>query len=557
MPTRPSVSNERQTVTKRILVCSGFFCLSFLAIVGFGLLQRIQAAENILPDRQVSSAATRIQPKLVASYGKLAPSFEANRGQTDARVRSLTRGGGYTIFLAANPLQGSLGGGQDDTFVAMISPGGAGPSVSPSELSLEFGPQDVGTTSAAKTVTVTNPGTVNLTIMAVTIGGTNARDFAKSADTCAGATVIPSGTCAVSVTFTPSAMGSRSASLKFTTNAIGGEQTWTLSGTGLAPLVSLSAPDLSFGNQTVSTTSAAQAEIVTNSGTANLTISTVTMRGENASDFAKSADTCTGATVIPNGTCTVSVTFTPSATGSRSASLSFNDNTSDSPQTVTLSGTGGAPAVSLSDSSLSFANQLVGTASAGQGLTVTNSGTANLAITSVGLTGSNASDFAKSADTCTGATVIPNGTCTVSVTFTPSATGSRSASLSFNDNASGSPQRVTLSGTGGAPAVSLSDSSLTFTNQLVGTASAGQGLTVTNSGTANLAITSVGLTGSNASDFAKSADTCAGATLTPNGTCTLSVTFTPSATGSRTATLSINDNAANSPQTVSLSGTGT
>jgi P pilus assembly chaperone PapD len=98
---------------------------------------------------------------------------------------------------------------------------------------------------------------------------------------------------------------------------------------------------------------------------------------------------------------------------------------------------------------------------------------------------------------------------------------------------------------------------LTFTNQLVGTASAGQGLTVTNSGTANLAITSVGLTGSNASDFAKSADTCAGATLTPNGTCTLSVTFTPSATGSRTATLSINDNAANSPQTVSLSGTGT
>ena len=321
--------------------------------------------------------------------------------------------------------------------------------------------------------------------------------------------------------------------------------------------VSFSPTSLTFSPQNVGVTSTPQTVTVTNNGTANLTISTVTIGGTNASDFAKSANTCAGATVTPNKTCTVSVTFTPSATGSRSASLSFNDNTSDSPQTVTLSGTGGAPAVSLSDSSLSFANQLVGTASAGQGLTVTNSGTANLAITSVGLTGSNASDFAKSADTCTGATVIPNGTCTVSVTFTPSATGSRSASLSFNDNASGSPQRVTLSGTGGAPAVSLSDSSLTFTNQLVGTASAGQGLTVTNSGTANLAITSVGLTGSNASDFAKSADTCAGATLTPNGTCTLSVTFTPSATGSRTATLSINDNAANSPQTVSLSGTGT
>src|SRR5208282_2998367 len=242
----------------------------------------------------------------------------------------------------------------------------------------------------------------------------------------------------------------------------GSTQTVTLTGTGTAPVASLSTPSLSFGNQLLGTTSAAQTETVTNAGTANLTISTVTVGGTNASDFAKSADTCTGATVTPTNTCTVSVTFTPSATGSRSASLSFTDNASNSPQTVSLSGTGIAPAVSLSGSSLSFANQLVGTTSTAQAETVTNTGTANLTISTVAIGGTNASDFAKRADTCTGATVVPNGACTVSVTFTPSATGSRSASLSFTDNASNSPQTVSLSGTGIAPAVSLSGSSLSF-----------------------------------------------------------------------------------------------
>jgi len=108
--------------------------------------------------------------------------------------------------------------------------------------------------------------------------------------------------------------------------------------TSLAAAVSFSASSLSFANQPTSTTSPAQPETVTNTGTANLTISTVMIGGTNPSDFAISADTCTGATVTPNNTCTVSVTFTPSATTSFSASLNFTDNASNSPQTVSLTG---------------------------------------------------------------------------------------------------------------------------------------------------------------------------------------------------------------------------
>jgi hypothetical protein len=219
----------------------------------------------------------------------------------------------------------------------------------------------------------------------------------------------------------------------------------------MAPLVSFSAPALSFGIQPISTTSAGQGVTLTNTGTANLTISTVTIGGANASDFSKGGDTCTGATVTPNGVCTVNATFTPSATGSRSASLNFTDNASNSPQTVTLSGTGTVPLASLSAPGLGFGNQIVGATSAAQTETITNTGTANLIISAVAVGGANASDFAKSTDDCRGATVTPNGTCTVSVTFTPSATGSRSASLIFTDNASNSPQTATLSGTGASP----------------------------------------------------------------------------------------------------------
>jgi hypothetical protein len=96
---RLSVTSQRQTATKRFMACCGCVGLSLLPIVGFGPLRKIQGAENTLSARQVSVAPTKIQPKLVPSYGKLPLSFEANQGQTDSRVRFLARGGGYTIFL--------------------------------------------------------------------------------------------------------------------------------------------------------------------------------------------------------------------------------------------------------------------------------------------------------------------------------------------------------------------------------------------------------------------------------------------------------------------------
>src|SRR5207248_2482270 len=141
-----------------------------------------------------------------------------------------------------------------------------------------------------------------------------------------------------------------------------------------------------------------------------------------------------------------------------------------------------APSASLSPSSLTFASRQVGTTSAAQSVTLTNSGTAPLTIGSVAIAGTNSGDYAQTNDCPTGpATLAASATCTITVSFTPLAAGSRNANISVSDDAAGSPHSVGLSGTGTAPAVSFSPASLSFGSQLVGTTSAAQSVTLTNS----------------------------------------------------------------------------
>ena len=538
-------------------------------LAGTGIALTAQVSPGSLTfTSQILGTTSAPQPVTFSNTGSAALTISsiagsANFGETNNCASGVAANGSCTINVAFTPtatgtVTGTLtvsdnASGSPQTVT--LSGTGIAPVAGLSAQSLTF-TEPVSTTSAAEMLTVTNTGSSNLNISTAAIGGTNPSDFAKSADTCTGATVAPTMTCAVSVTFTPSTTGSFKASLIFTDNAGGSPQTVTLSGTGTAPTVSLSAPSLTY-TQLATTTSVAQTLTVTNTGTGNLDISTAAIGGTNASDFAKSADTCTGAAVAPTMTCAVSVTFTPATTGSFSASLVFTDNASGSPQTVTLSGTGTNAVAGFSSPGLSFPSEPPTTTSAALTETITDTGTANLTLSTVTIGGTNPSDFAKSADTCSGATVTPTNTCQVSVTFTPSSAGNFSASLIFTDNGSGSPQTATLSGTGTGSLVSFSPTGVTFANQALNTTSAAQTETVTNSGNANLIFTTVTISGTNAGDFAISADTCASATITPTNDCTVSVTFTPSATGTRTAALNFNDNVTGSPQVVILSGNGT
>jgi hypothetical protein len=454
--------------------------------------------------------------------------------------------------------QTTLGGGGGDAFVAKIAPGNAAPAVSLSAASLTFSAQNVGTTSASQTETVTNTGTANLTLSTATLGGANAGDFAKGSDTCTGATVTPAGTCKVVLTFTPSAAGSRSASLSFADNAVGSPQAVTLSGTGVAtvPQALLTPSPVAFGNQASGTSSAVQVVVLSNPGTASLNITSLTLTGASSSAF--SVQSACGAVLLAGASCNISTMFSPTTIGALSAAITVVDNAANSPQSDTLTGTGTAalaPQAVLAPATVPFANQISGTTSASQTVTLSNPGTATLNITSITLGGSNPAAFALT-NGC-GATLAVGSSCPLTITFTPGGVTSFSASINVVDNASNSPQGATLSGTGTAPLVpqaSLNPATISFANQVSGTTSTSQTVTLSNPGNAALTITGITLTGANSTAFALT-NGC-GTSLAAGANCLLSVTFTPGAVGTFAAAITVADNAAGSPQSASLSGTG-
>jgi hypothetical protein len=186
----------------------------------------------------------------------------------------------------------------------------------------------------------------------------------------------------------------------------------------------------------------------------------------------------------------------------------------------------------------------VGTTSPPQTITLANTGRGPLTITNVVATG----DFAQT-NTC-GGLLSAGHNCVFSATFTPTTTGPRTGSITLADDASNSPQIIALNGTGVAPLVTLSPSGLTFARQNVGSTSPPQNLTLSNTGTAPLLLNSIVARG----DFTQS-NNCA-SSLAAGAGCTLNVTFTPSDAGSRNGAISFTDNARNSPQAISLSGTG-
>jgi Cep192 domain 4/Galactose oxidase, central domain len=212
--------------------------------------------------------------------------------------------------------------------------------------------------------------------------------------------------------------------------------------------------------------------------------------------------------------------------------------------------------VVVSPTSLPFSNQVISTTSGSQTVTLTNNQSTMLDIMGITFSGINASDFAET-NNCIGS-VAAGASCSINVAFTPAALGSRAGSLNIANNISGNPLTVPLTGTGvtATQIVSLSTNSLTLANQMVGATSPAQDITLTNTGNSTLTISGLAISGTNAPEFVET-DNCV-RSVAAGATCTINVTFSPTATGARTGTLSVVDNATSptSPQTVALSGTG-
>jgi hypothetical protein len=320
---------------------------------------------------------------------------------------------------------------------------------------VQFSPASVSLTqiitrsTPLQVISLTNVGTGDLHIGLITKGGAYPGDWSET-DTCAGSTVAPYASCTITVIFTPTVTGDRSATLTIADDANVNPQVYTLTGTGTDPHAVPSPSPLSFGPQPLGTTTEL-ALTVTNTGVGDLRVTGLTIGGPNGGDFIvdSSADHCSGTTVGQNTACTVGIQFSPTLAGDRTATLTITDNALNSPQLVTLTGAGTTSGVRFNSitGTYSFGNQLYQTTTQ-QTITITNTSQGTLAVTGLTPGGGNPSDFPVLSDGCSGQRVVAQGVCSVTVAFIPKASGPRSATLTFTDNAPDSPQTVTLTGNG-------------------------------------------------------------------------------------------------------------
>jgi hypothetical protein len=307
----------------------------------------------------------------------------------------------------------------------------------------------------------------------------------------------------------------------------------------------LTPASLSFGNQQIGLNGGSMPMTLKNLGTSSLTITSISLTGLNASEFSQT-NTCT--TSLGAGqTCVITVTFLPLTEGIKNSYVSV----------VTSAGTQLGPVMGFAVQSLNitprdvivFPLTVVGQSSTPVTVTLSNVSGVVMTVSTIFINGHNPNDFMET-NTCL-PSIPPLGSCTLTTTFTPTTNGGREGTDIIMSSASTPKRSVQLSGT--ATSVSLSPTKLNFGRVTVGTSSAPMAVTLTNVGPNAITVQSISFTG--VTDYTET-DTCVGNVIPVNGTCSISVVFTPQVGGARVATMNVNDTDLESPQTVLLQGTG-
>jgi hypothetical protein len=511
--------------------------------------------------------------------------------QTNNCGTSIAAGGSCTANVTFSPTaagaqSGTLAvnaGGVTDT-VALSGTGTApGPVLSMNPGGLSFPATLAGSTTSAQSVTVTNTGTASATVSGVSASG----PFSET-NNCS--TIAVNASCTVNVTYTPTAGGAQTGTLTLTSNANNSPTTASLSGSGISSTTNLALAGTMTASGSASGYPATNANdnnsstywegpdgtgypqtLTANLGksyplgsvTLDLPPSTAWSTRTQTFSVLGSANNSTWTTLVPSASYTFNpstgntVTFSlPSGTNDQYLELDFSANTGWSAAQISefeiFPGSGGgggsgSATLSASPTSVSFGGQAVGSTSAAQTVTITNTGTATASISSVSAT----VPFAQTS-TC-GASLAAGASCTAAVTFAPTASGAASGSLTVASNATNGSLTVALAGTGTTSSATLSASptSVSFASQAVGSTSAAQTVTITNTGTATASVSSI----SAGAPFGETS-TC-GSSIAAGGSCTVRVTFTPTAAGAASANLTVASNASDASLTVALSGTGT
>jgi MYXO-CTERM domain-containing protein len=477
-----------------------------------------------------------------AAYSVTPTTLSIQAGESKALTVTFapTAEGGSTATL-------SLSSNDVDRAIVNVAIAGTGvkPAVAVSPASLAFGEQRIGTSSSPRTVAVANTGTGTLIVNNIALSGTGAASYSFTPSSFS---ISAGQSKALTVVFAPAAAGPASASLILNTNDVANPAVVVaLSGTGVSPTLSVNPTTLAFGNVPVGT-NATLTLTVSNTGVGTLSISNISKSGPGAAAYSFTPSTLD---VLEGQSKVVTLVFSPAAEGPTTATLNLTTNDAANPiVAISLSGTGARATASLSTSTLAFGSVRTGT-SQQKTVTITNTGTSPLIISSAP---SVMAPFGYVGPSTL--TLNPNSSFDFQVSFAPTDEINYSGTLVFTSNASNSPTVLTLTGSGTLAQLSITPTSISFGDVLMGTPSAPRVLKLTNRGTSPLTLTALTLSGADTAAFILSAPTLP-AVLQPASTVDVAVTFRPDAERQFSALLRVesSDSSASSVA-VPLTGAG-
>ena len=428
------------------------------------------------------------------------------------------------------------------------------------ELSLaevDFGKQDVGTSSRPRIVALRNTGTAPLAISTLHLDGSGEREFRLRDDQCSKQTVDAGAECTVEFTFSPRAAGKRSVELTVKSDTLRAAKGLSISGEGIwtGAAFAVEPQAIDFAEHLVGKDQPSQRLVVTNRQSSTLRGLRVALEGDRE-EFEISRNSCDGMTVAPGESCSVQIGFAASQEGEFSAIVEIG-NSSLGMFGVEISGRGVAPRWIANTDAIDLESVRVG---AGEGSTGTielgNEGSAAAKVDGVVIEGPNADRFAKRRDSCTGRSVEPGTSCRLELVFDAIREGAHRATVRFEVEAGKPPAAVSLAALGAAPRLTVDLEMIEF-GQVHQTTMQEVILTAVNPGTAPLQLEEFAVEGAAARSFRILGGTCfPQATVPPQQRCTLRLGFDPVAEGRRTARLSIRHDAFSGPKSVPLSGTG-
>jgi len=339
---------------------------------------------------------------------------------------------------------------------------------------------------------------------------------------------------------------------------------WWIVGTVLtAGVLAAPEPSVRFGpapnfeSSPVGSRSTEHFASIRNSGLASLTIDAIRISGDGADDFLPGASDCTNSVLLAGRGCVVGVFFAPHREGRRDADLVVTSDDLVAPAHLALTAIASTRAdFRVEPAKIAFGNQKVGTASNEQVTRISALLSTPVRIREAHIIEDANGEFEVGNNTCTDA-LLKRGTCTVGVSFHPRMAGERTGQLELLDDSGDAAHEVTLTGRGTVAELSLEPEQISFPATQKEQRSEPESVQIRNSGDDDVHLGAVALGGEAAGDFVLNKGSCESATLRPGAACEIRAQFQPVATGPRTATISLGDDAPDGPHTIRLVGTGT